>query len=92
MNVYEIDAPDRAGATKIAQAIYADIRNSHDWGRQFPERPDADVLDRLAAASPREMRRTILAAFGNAKLAGHDAIEAEDLPEGRNARKARIGF
>jgi hypothetical protein len=38
------------------------------------------------------MRRTILAAFGNAKLAGHDAIEVDDLPEGRNARKARIGF
>ena len=92
MNVYEIDAPDRDGAMKIAQAIYAEIRNSHDWGRQFPDRPDADVLDRLAAASPREMRRTILAAFGNAKLAGHDAIEADDLPEGRNARKARIGF
>jgi len=92
MNVYEIQPPDRAGAMQIAQAIYADIRGSHDWGRQFPERLGAEVLDRLAAAGPREMRRTILAAFGNAKLAGRDAIELEDLPEGRSARKARIGF
>ena len=92
MNVYEIQAPDREGAMKIAQAIYAEIRGSHDWGRQFPERLGEEVLDRLAAASPREVRRTVLAAFGNAKLAGHDAIELEDLPEGRSARKARIGF
>jgi ATP-dependent Lon protease len=92
MNVYEIDPPDRAGAMRIAQAIYADIRNSHDWGRQFPERLGADVLDRLAGASPREMRRTILAAFGNAKLAGRDEVTVDDLSEGRNARKARIGF
>jgi len=92
MNVYEIDPPDHEGAMRIAQAIYDDIRGSHDWGRQFPERIDADVLDRLAGLSPREMRRTILAAFGNAKLAGHDEIEMDDLPEGRTARKARIGF
>ena len=92
MNVYEIDAPDREGAMRIAQSIYADIRNSHDWGRQFPERLSEDVLDRLAASSPREMRRTILAAFGNAKLAGREAIGADDLPEARSARKARIGF
>jgi hypothetical protein len=38
------------------------------------------------------MRRTILAAFGNAKLAGRDEIEVADLPEGRSARKSRIGF
>jgi ATP-dependent Lon protease len=92
MNVYAIEPPDRAGAMRIAQAIYADIRNSHDWGRQFPERLDDEVLDRLAGASPREMRRTILAAFGTAKLAGHDEVTVDDLAEGRNARKARIGF
>jgi len=92
MNVYAIEAPDRAGAMRIAQAIYADIRNSHDWGRQFPERLDDEVLDRLAGASPREMRRTILAAFGTAKLAGRDEVTVDDLAEGRNARKARIGF
>jgi ATP-dependent Lon protease len=92
MNVYEIEPPDHAGAIRIAQAIYAEIRNAHDWGRQFPEQPAADVLEKLAEAGPREMRRTILAAFGNAKLAGRDGIEVADLPEGRSARKSRIGF
>ena len=46
------------------------------------------MLERLAAGGPREMRRTILAAFGNAKLAGHDAIEVADLPEG--AQRAQV--
>lgn len=93
MNVYEIEAPDRQGAMRIAQAIYAEIRGSHDWGRAFPERLDAGVLDRLATASPREMRRAVLAAFGNAKLAGRDEIEVDDLPDrALAARRARIGF
>jgi ATP-dependent Lon protease len=92
MNVYEIDPPDRDGAARIAQSIYAEIRGAHDWGRQFPARPDDAVLAKLAAITPREMRRTILSAFGNAKLAGRDAIRADDIEDARTARKARIGF
>ena len=86
MNVYEIDPPDHEGAMKIAQAIYDEIRGSHDWGRQFPERIDAGRARPARRLSPREMRRTILAAFGNAKLAGHDEIEVEDLARGPAAR------
>jgi ATP-dependent Lon protease len=92
MNVYEIDPPDRDGAARIAQSIYAEIRGAHDWGRQFPARPDDAVLAKLAAITPREMRRTILSAFGNAKLAGRDAIRVDDIEDARTARKARIGF
>jgi ATP-dependent Lon protease len=92
MNVYEIAPPDRDGALRIAQSIYAEIRGSHDWGRQFPEQPAAEVLEKLASVTPREMRRTILSAFGNAKLAGRDEIELGDLQDGRSGRKPRIGF
>jgi ATP-dependent Lon protease len=92
MNVYEIDPPDREGALRIAQSIYGEIRGSHDWGKPFPEQPAADVLEKLASVTPREMRRTILSAFGNAKLAGRDEIRLDDLQDGRSARKARIGF
>jgi ATP-dependent Lon protease len=92
MNVYEIDPPDRDGALRIAQSIYGEIRGSHDWGKPFPEQPAADVLEKLASVTPREMRRTILSAFGNAKLAGRDEIRLDDVQDGRSARKARIGF
>jgi ATP-dependent Lon protease len=92
MNVYHIEPPDRDGAMHIAQAIYSDIRNSHEWGRRFPEQPDADVLERLAEFSPREMRRAMFNAFGNAKLAGRDEIEEADIAESRGKQKQRIGF
>jgi ATP-dependent Lon protease len=92
MNVYEIDPPDYDGSVKIAAAIYAEIRNSHDWGSAFPPEPSEAVLDRLALLSPREMRRAIMSGFGNAKLAGRDAIDPDDVADSRNARKTRIGF
>jgi len=92
MNVYEIDPPDEAGARRIAHSIYEEIRGAHDWGRRFPPAPDLNVLDRLCEFAPREMRRVILAAFGNAKLAGRDEVMLDDIAEPRSARKARIGF
>jgi len=91
MNVYEIEPPDAEGARRIAQAIYREIRDSHAWGRRFPEVPDASVLDRLAGLAPREMRRALVGAFGNAKLDGRDALGSDDLSE-RSGRRQRIGF
>jgi ATP-dependent Lon protease len=91
MNVYEIEPPDADGARRIAQTIYREIRDSHTWGRRFPDRLDAPVLDRLAGMAPREMRRALVGAFGNAKLDGRSAIGPEDLLE-RSGRRARIGF
>lgn len=92
VNVYEIERPDYDGAVRIALSIYKEIRTGHDWGKSFPETLEEDVLDRLAQLSPREMRRIILNAFGNAKLAGRDEIEPEDVEDHRTVRKQRIGF
>ncbi len=91
MHVYEIDPPDAEGARRIALAIYRDIRSAHDWGKRFPEAPAAAVVDKLAALSPREMRRAVLAAFGNAKIAGRAELSAEDVQDASGARR-RIGF
>ncbi|GMV60165.1 AAA family ATPase [Betaproteobacteria bacterium PRO7] len=92
MNVYMIDPPDAEGARRIAASIYRELRDEHAWGRQFPEALGADALDRLARLKPREMRRVMLAAFGNAKLAGRSEVVADDITEERIAKKARIGF
>ncbi len=92
MNVYEIYPPDQTGARRIAQSIYSEIRGAHDWGRTFAEAPSEAVLDRLAELGPREMRRAILIAFGNAKLAGRDELAEYDLPSPPAQRKPRIGF
>jgi ATP-dependent Lon protease len=92
MNVYTIQAPDHDGSRKVAQMIYAEIRCSHDWGKSFPETPAPLVLDRIAEMGPREMRRAIMNAFGNAKLAHRDELQAEDVRESRSPKKHRIGF
>jgi len=92
VNVYEIEAPDREGARRIAQSLYSEIRGGHDWGKAFPEAPAQTVLDGLADLGPREMRRALMTAFGNAKLAGRDDIQLNDLSESRAAKKQRIGF
>ncbi|MFL6570759.1 MAG: AAA family ATPase [Burkholderiales bacterium] len=89
--VYEIDAPDAEGAARIARTIYGEIRGSHDWGRQFPEALSPSVLEKLAALPPREMRRAIHTAFGNAKVAGHSEVGPDDIQDPR-ARRQRIGF
>jgi ATP-dependent Lon protease len=91
MNVYAIEPPDADGARRIAQTIYREIRDSHTWGRRFPERLEGAVLDRLAGMAPREMRRALVGAFGSARLEARDALVADDLLE-RNPRRQRIGF
>jgi ATP-dependent Lon protease len=92
MNVYEVPAPDEEGARRIAERIYREIREAHGWGAAFPEVLDETVAQRLAGIAPREMRRALMGAFGNAKLAGRQAIAAADLPVDRSLRRQRIGF
>jgi ATP-dependent Lon protease len=91
MNVYEIEAPDAEGAARIARSIYREIRETHDWGRQFPPAPPAAVVEALARLTPREMRRAVQSAFGSAKVAGRAALAPEDIQAERGARR-RIGF
>lgn len=92
MNVYSIEAPDLEGSRRIAASIYEELRAEHAWGRAFPSQLAPDALDRVARVKPREMRRVLLAAFGNAKLDGRNAVLADDIVEDRAAKKARIGF
>lgn len=91
VNVYEIEPPDAAAARRIAQRLYAGIREQHDWGRRFDAVPSDAVLERMAELAPREMRRAWMTAFGNAKLAGRETLLCEDLPESGGKRPG-IGF
>lgn len=92
MNVYEIPPPSLEGARRIAQNLYREIRDSHSWGAEFPEHADDAVLERLAEIAPREMRRALIGAFGNAKLAERNEIRIADLPTERSLRRQKIGF
>ncbi len=91
MNVFDIEMPDEAAARKIAAKLYRSIRADHDWGQRFEPELSAQVLAELAGLAPREMRRALMTAFGNAKLDGRGALEVRDLPE-QGARRQPIGF
>ncbi|MFX1735634.1 AAA family ATPase [Paraburkholderia sp. A1RI_3L] len=92
MNVYEIAPPDRDGARRIAQSIYDEIRSAHSWGERFPAVLGDDPLDALAKASPREMRRAILNAFGTARIDGRHEVQARDVRLDYGSRRKSIGF
>ena len=92
MNVFEVRAPEPDAARRIAARLYERIRSAHDWGRRFEPAARSEVLDRLAEVAPREMRRTWMVGFGNAKLAGRDHVALADLPSAAGGRRAPIGF
>jgi len=91
MNVFEIVAPSPEAARKIAAHLYRSILGEHDWGLRFDPEPSDDVLDQLACLAPREMRRALVTAFGNARLDNRYSVAADDLPKA-GAGKSRIGF
>lgn len=91
MNVFEVQAPTVDQARSIARMLYTGIRTAHDWGRLIDPEPQGDVLDCLSHMPPREMRRALMVAFGNARLDHRSTVEVADLPRGASSR-SRIGF
>ncbi|MBU0917641.1 AAA family ATPase [Aquabacterium parvum] len=91
VNVFEIEMPDEEAARKIAAKLYRGIRADHDWGQRFDAELSDEVLAAMAKLAPREMRRALMTAFGNAKLDGRFTLEPRDLPDGV-PRRSPIGF
>lgn len=90
MNVYTVPRPDHGQACVIARTLYEEIVGAHHWGFA-PEAPE-DVVDGLARVPPRDMRKVLMAAFGNAKLERRDHLRPSDLDAGRATRQKKIGF
>jgi ATP-dependent Lon protease len=91
MNVYEVQAPDREAAKRIAAKLYRSIRAEHDWGSRFHPQPDAEVLAHMSDMAPRDMRRAWMTGFGNAKLDHRDHVVVADLPDSGHKRTP-MGF
>ncbi|CAH0351427.1 AAA family ATPase [Aquabacterium sp. CECT 9606] len=91
MNVFEIEMPSEEAARKIASKLYRSIRADHDWGQRFDPDLSEAVLASLSHLAPREMRRALMTAFGNAKLDGRHRLETRDLPDAQG-RRTPMGF
>ena len=79
------------GQTGIASRMCGSILSQHHWGRFFQAELGEDVLDQLARMPPRDMRRSLMTAFGNARLARRDRLLGVDLPD-RGPQRQRMGF
>jgi ATP-dependent Lon protease len=90
MNVYTIERPDAEGARAIAASIYRDLLERNRW--KFEPEPRSDVISRLGALPPRQMRKAIVDAMGTAKLDGRDHLEVQDLATASQESRQRIGF
>jgi ATP-dependent Lon protease len=91
MNVYAIDRPDAAASRRIALMVYQAILDQHDW--PFPSEPSDDVLDKLTGIPPRDMRKLLLDAFGNARMRDRDVLTPDDIDLTKLCgRKAKLGF
>jgi len=91
MNVWEIAPPSVDEARGIARRMCGSILSQHQWGRFFHAELGEEVLDQLARMPPRDMRRSLMTAFGNARLARRDRLLGVDLPD-RGPQRQRMGF
>lgn len=84
--VQHVRPPTRDETIRIAQSLYASIRNSRAWGSRFqPTLPDS-VAEKLAAFEPRKMKTCLIYAFGRAAITGRDIISPDDLPMAKAQR------
>lgn len=91
MNVYTVEKPTIDQARTIAINLYASLRNGHSWGAYFESEPNSDLLDVLAEIGPRDMRKALRDAFGNAKLENATKVVPAHIPS-RSNKKTSIGF
>jgi ATP-dependent Lon protease len=91
MAVYEVPAPTLEQAAGIAQRIYAGLLRELNLPAFEPLLAET-VLDKLAAVSPRDLRKTLLDSLGYAVAAGRDHVAADDVRLKPTPGKGRIGF
>ncbi len=87
VNVYNVQSATFEQARNIGWRLYGEIRWQHDWGKNFDEVQSDEVLDILwKIGVPREMRRVLMTAFGNAKLEWRYTLVAKDFPKPTSSR------
>lgn len=86
---FVVPLPTAEQGAQIAKHVYTDLRLEHVWGRVFPDSLEEGVLEIIATAPPRAMRKLLASAAGNAALAGRHHIRTQDL---RIETRRTMGF
>jgi ATP-dependent Lon protease len=91
MAIYEVPVPTAEQAAAIAQKMYASILHELKL-EAFEDRLNESVLDKVAAVSPRDMRKTLLDGLGFAVAARRKKVLPEDINIRQTGAKRKIGF
>jgi ATP-dependent Lon protease len=90
MMVYEVRRPTKDEARRIAQRMYQALLSEHSW--PFASELSADALDALSSVPPREMKKRLLDALGQARMNRRDHIEPQDIGKMATREQRGIGF
>jgi ATP-dependent Lon protease len=91
MAVYEVPAPTPEQAAGIAQRMYQSLLHELNLPG-FEEKLTGAVLDKLAAVSPRELRKILIDTLGFAVADGREHVTLDDVRIKPGPGKGRIGF
>lgn len=91
--IFEIPALDKDSTVIVAQSIYSDLINDHQWGSAFTDHLDSEVAVKLYGFNARDIYKSINRACANAAIKDIRPIvlEISDfdcLPKTRRARNA----
>lgn len=90
MDVYEVPAPSKDDALRIAQRIYDGLRAEHDW--DFEPTLPASLHDLVSAIAPRDMLKKLLDAMASAVRAKRTQLTAADIKATHVKQTRSIGF
>lgn len=102
LTVIDVPPPTGEGLRQVARSVYRDILIEHSdtWGNRFADELDGVVLDLVKEQTPREIRKCLLGACGNAALR-HARQRSEetvltlspsDLADPMGCRRRPLGF
>lgn len=90
MTVFEVPAPTAEQARVIAMNVYRFLLAENGWA--FAPTVGDEVLALLSQVPPREMKKRMVTALGNARLARRDHLQVADIEPARTGRTAGVGF
>ncbi len=101
--VIDVPTPSGEALGRVTRSIYRDILEEHQdtWGGRFSSELGEDVISAVNSLTPRDIRKQLLSACGNAALTagrrgnfeGSLALQLHDMDAlPKSQRAARVGF
>lgn len=93
-SVFEISPPTPLQSRTIVRNIYRSLLDEANWGWHFSSEISDEVLSTVSGAPPREVRKLLLDALGNAARHDHTDLRVSHFDASVRSRssRGRIGF